>query len=338
MKNWKKGIIVLASLVGLAACTGTNPGTKEEQTTEEKSSARVVASIYPLYDWARTLAEGTSIEADYLVDHGDLHAYSPSADDIVKAKAAKLVLAIGGEDEKLTKLDGVNALVMTDVVKDALLASEHHHDHDHEDEECCDEHEDEDHDHDHDHEDVDHDHEGEEHHHHHHHHAFDEHVWLSPALAKRMVSTIADEMIKISPDDRAVIEKNRDDYLKKLGELEKEYEEFGKTKPTLVFADRFPFHYLEQAYGWNVVAAYRGCSADAEVSVETMAKLIDQAKEKTSILAEVRGDGKIAKTVVEGSKAKVVHFNTMEAVSRDENASYIEIMRENLKSFQEAAK
>lgn len=374
MKNWKKGIVMLATLVGLAACAGNAPATKEnEQTKEETAGAKVVASIYPLYDWARTLAEGTSIETDYLVDHGDLHAYEPSADDIVKARAASLLLAVGGADEELAKLDGVNALAMTEVVKDALLPSEEHHhdeddghDHDH-DEDCCDdpddhehehEHEDEDHDHEHEHEgeEAGHDHEDghehddehehigheddhdHEHEHHHHHHAFDEHVWLSPALAKRMVSAIADEMMKLSPADRERIEKNRDAYLAELDTLEKAYADFGKTEPTLVFADRFPFHYLEEAHGWHVVAAYRGCSADAEISVDTIATLIDAAQKKAYVLTEARSDGKIAKTVTEGSSAKTITFNAMEAVSRDDHATYLDIMRENLAHFQEAAK
>ena len=356
MKNWKKGIVMLATLVGLAACAGNAPAPKEnEQTKEETAGAKVVASIYPLYDWARTLAEGTSIETDYLVDHGDLHAYEPSADDIVKARAASLLLAVGGADEDLTELDGVNTLVMTEVVKDALLPSEEHHhdeddghDHDHEDADHDHDHdheEDHDHDHDHKHEDADHENDNHEHddhdhdhEHHHHHHAFDEHVWLSPALAKRMVTAIADEMMKLSPADRERIEKNRDAYLAELDTLEKDYADFGKTEPTLVFADRFPFRYLEEAYGWNVIAAYRGCSADAEISVDTIAGLIDAAQKKSYVLTEARGDGKIAKTVTEGSSAKTLTFDTMEAVSRDDHATYLDIMRENLAHFQEAAK
>lgn len=357
MKNWKKGLVMLATLVGLAACAGNAPKEKE-QTMEEAAGAKVVASIYPLYDWARVLAEGTSIEPDYLVDHGDLHAYEPSADDIVKARAASLLLAVGGADEELAKLDGVHALMMTEVVKDALIpAEEHHHDededHDH-DEDCCDDHddhdhdheheheheEDHDHDHDHKHEDADHEHDDHDHdhEHHHHHHAFDEHVWLSPALAERMVTAIADEMIKLSPTDRERIEKNRDAYLAELKTLEKDYADFGKTKPTLIFAGRFPFRYLEEMYDWHVVAAYRGCSADAEISVETIAELIDAAQKKSYVLTEARGDGKIAKTVTEGSSAKTLTFNTMEAVSRDDHATYLDVMRENLKAFREAAK
>lgn len=377
MKNWKKSVVMLATLVGLAACAGNAPqATRDEETKEQSNGVKVVASIYPLYDWARTLAEGTSIETEYLVDHGDLHSYEPSADDIVKARAASLLLAVGGVDEDLTKLDGVNKLVMTDVVKDALLPSEEHHhdeeedhdhDHDHEHEDADhdhDEHEHEeaeheheheheeadhdekhDHDHEHEHEEAehddhdhdDHDHEH-EHHHHHHHHDFDEHVWLSPALAKRMVTAIAEEMVKLSPADRERIEKNRDAYLAELDKLEKDYADFGKTKPTLVFADRFPFHYLEEQYGWNVIAAYRGCSADAEVSVDTIASLIDAAQKKAYVLTEARSDGKIAKTVTEGSSVKTITFNAMEAVSRDDHMAYLDIMRENLAHFQEAAK
>ena len=153
-----------------------------------------------------------------------------------------------------------------------------------------------------------------------------------------MVTAIADEMMKLSPADRERIEKHRDAYLAELDALEKDYADFGKTEPTLVFADRFPFHYLEEAYGWNVVAAYRGCSADAEVSVDTIASLIDAAQKKAYVLTEARGDGKIAKTVTEGSSAKTLTFNAMEAVSRDDHVTYLDIMRENLAHFQEAAK
>jgi len=57
------------------------------------------------------------------------------------------------------------------------------------------------------------------------HGALDPHIWMSPRNAQIMVSNIADGLIQVDPDNRAYYEQNRDAYLHKLAQLDREIRE-----------------------------------------------------------------------------------------------------------------
>lgn len=50
----------------------------------------------------------------------------------------------------------------------------------------------------------------------------DPHIWLSPSNARIMVQNICDGLVQVDPANKAFYERNRDDYLKKLDDLDQE--------------------------------------------------------------------------------------------------------------------
>ena len=73
---------------------------RENPINKEKPTAiKVIATIFPLYDWSKNICHGSeNIELELLVKNGvDLHSYQPSAGDIIKISTADVIIFAGGE-------------------------------------------------------------------------------------------------------------------------------------------------------------------------------------------------------------------------------------------------
>ena len=209
---------------------------------------------------------------------------------------------------------------------------EHEHDHDHEHEH---EHE-HDHDHEHEHEhDHDHDHDHE-----------DEHIWLSLKNAKAICEIIAENIIRLDPENEEIYKNSLDSYISKLDSLDNLYNETVENAKlnTLLFADRFPFRYMVDDYKLEYFAAFSGCSAESEASFETVAFLAEKLSElKLPCVIVLDGSTKdIAKAVINAansSDTKILTLDSMQTISRadiDGSASYLSIMEENLETLKKA--
>lgn len=217
-----------------------------------------------------------------------------------------------------------------------LAEKEEGHDHDHE----HDHDKDKDHDHEHDH-DKDHDHDHE--HEHSHSHELDEHVWTSPDNAKAIVEAIAKELAKMDSANADLYTENYKAYNKKLDALEEALEDVVKNakRKLLVFGDRFPFRYLVESLGLDYYAAFPGCSADTEVSAQTVAFLIDKVKEnKLPVVLKIElTDARIAETIAEATGAKVLTLNSCHNLSAEEFAqgkTFLDLMQANVEVLKEA--
>ncbi len=305
---------LLFSLLALSGCDGT-----DKDRTEEKELS-VVATIFPLYDWTKTLIgeEADRIDLTLLLDSGvDLHNYQPTAKDLITLTNCDLLLAIGGEsdrwlDDLPLRPDGTPVRVLRlldrlgDEVKEEAPVGEEEHDHeyDHDEEEK------------------------------------DEHVWLSLRLAKLACREIGRELSEVDPAAKTVYEKNLAEYTDALTRLDDRYAEAvtAGTKKALLFADRFPFRYLVDDYGLTYDAAFSGCSAETEASFETVARLAKRADEwgLSYVLTLEGSDGKLAGTVIANTKTKnqgVLSFDSMQSTTRadaDGGVTYLSVMEKNL--------
>ena len=100
----------------------------------------------------------------------------------------------------------------------------------------------------------------------------DEHVWLSLKNAKIFCAYIAEQLTSLDPERAQVYADNLDAYTERLDALDADYQtavEESAGNP-IIFGDRFPFQYLFDDYGLAYFAAYAGCSAEAEVSFDTV--------------------------------------------------------------------
>ena len=154
-----------------------------------------------------------------------------------------------------------------------------------------------------------------------------------------MANVIAEKLIVVYPERQEIIRQNLDEYLLALNELDIEYTQVCYNKQnTMVVADRFPFIYLAKDYDIKYIAAFSGCTADAEASASTITKLIDKINsDKMDYVCILETSNmSIADRVVDNSmierSVQVLTLNSCQAVSFNElaNSSYIEIMRTNL--------
>lgn len=321
MKNKKNIIIVLLLLMvcTLVGCTSDN--------TKDKLS--IVTTIYPQYDWINEIIgeENKNITTTMLLDSGvDLHNYQPTSTDIITISRCDMFVYVGGEsdswvDDVLAQAKNKDMIVVKlfDVLSSDLISFEHDdHDEDHEEE------------HDHNHEE------------------YDEHIWLSIKNAKKVCQFLTEKIKLLDKENEDKYQSNLDTYLSKLDELDSEYQNVinNATLKTIVFADRFPFRYLANDYNLTYYAAFSGCSAEAEVSFETiisLANVIDELNIKNIFIID-GSDGAIANTVKNSTKTKdqtILKINSLQSMSKkeiNEGNNYLTVMRENLNILGEALK
>lgn len=332
MKTGKKIIkgILMAAAVSVFFC---GCGTEQQaQQGEENDKIKIVCASFPEYDWTRQIVgeENDNIQLTLIVDNGmDIHNYQPSVEDMVEIDDCDLLIYNGGtseqwiedavaDNEKKPQMISMMDFLGSDVVEEEIVEGmEDEEDHDHGEEA------------DHETEDIE----------------YDEHVWLSLRNAQKMVNEIAQVVMEMDAEQRAVYEANKNDYLEKLKSLDDSYEaavQAAGTK-TLLFGDRFPFRYLTEDYGLTYYAAFPGCSAETEASFETIIFLAEKIKEYklSSILTIDGSDKSIAESIQDNVKgeAAIKEMNSLQAVSEAqiaEGITYLSVMEENLEVLKEA--
>ena len=132
-------------------------------------------------------------------------------------------------------------------------------------------------------------------------------MWLSLKNAEILCGSIAEALEKIDPDHAKLYQSNADKYIKKLDELDREYQAAvdSAAQKTVLFGDRFPFRYMVDDYGISYYAAFVGCSAETEASFETIAFLSQKMDELQlkNIFTNEKSDQKIAKAILGNTKA-----------------------------------
>ena len=317
--------IVVALVVTLLVILGVVVGVSKRNSVEKIA---VVATNFPAYDFVRAVA-GDKAGVKMLVKPGaETHDFEPSPGDIIDIQKSKLFVYTGGESDEwiedvLNDIDAgkVKMLKMMDVVKvveeEVVLGME----------------------------DDEHEHHGEDNHEHHDEGKteYDEHVWTSPRNASKIVESIKEELVKISPENREEFEQNAKKYTEKLAELDRKFREIVEAgeRKVVVFGDRFPLRYFVDDYGLEYYAAFPGCSEQTEASSRTVAFLVDKVKtEKIPVVFAIEmGNGELARTIANEAGAKVLTFNALHNVSLDDfknGRTYVEMMEENLDVLEEA--
>ena len=324
MKRYIVIILAMMAVFCMAACGGTSELNKED------GKIKIVATIFPEYDWVKTVmgdkAEGADITL--LLDNGvDLHSYQPTAEDILKISTCDMFIYVGGESDEWVEdalataqnkdICVINLMeVLGENVKEeeTVEGMQEEKEHDHED--------------------------GDK--------EYDEHVWLSLKNAGTLVEAIADGLTKTDQSNAQTYKANADSYISELKQLDEEYAETVDKAPikTVLFGDRFPFRYMADDYGIRYYAAFVGCSAETEASFETISFLARKADELElpAVITIEGSDKKLAETIVKNTASgnmKILTMDSMQAAtSKDaaEGITYISIMRKNLEVLREALK
>lgn len=309
----KKKIGLLLALSMLASVL-IGCGGPVEVDKDGDGKIEIICTIYPVYDWVSQIA-GERANVTYLLDSGvDLHNYQPTVKDLVSIKESDLFIYVGGDSDEWADdiLDrSFNHINLMELASELTL--------DEEESEGMQEVEDD--------------------HGHNHAHA-DEHVWMSVEIAQELVEGIMETLMEIDPENANYYKSNGDTYLDELELLGDEFEEALEeyAGSTIIVADRFPLLYLVNDYDLEYFAAFSGCSADAEVSFETLKFLSDKYDELGhTYMFQLEDSGqKIASSIL-GTNQNVLTINSMQSVTGDiAELSYINIMKTNLETLVKA--
>lgn len=286
---------------------------------ESEGKVRVLATIFPVYDWAKNVIGGSeNVSLDLLLKDGvDMHSFQPSAADIVKISTADIFIYVGGESDAWVENALKNAanektivINLMDVLKGFVKEEEivegmqGEAGKPHEEAEL------------------------------------DEHVWLSLNNAIASSNEIARALMEKDPDNAQLYMANLVAYVDKLSDLKNEFEAAFSDK-TIIVCDRFPFRYLTDEFGIKYFAAFSGCSAESEASFDTIAFLSVKLHnlEAPGVFVTESADKKIARTVISSSgvkDCKIIVLDSMQSTTFKQvkkGADYLDIMRANLEAL-----
>lgn len=295
----------------------------------------ILCTTFAAYDWVRNILGDTdAFSCELLVDTGvDLHSYQPSAQDIVRIAGCRVLIYVGGESDTWVQEAiwesgnaDMTAISLLELIGDRALeevelegVEDHHHEHGGE----------------------------EDHHHEHAHEIYDEHVWLSLRNAVITCEALTAALSELDAAHARIYEENNRIYCEKLAALDGEYTDMMEHAryDTILVGDRFPFLYLAEDYDIHYYAAYSGCSADAEASVDTVVFLAEKLREKNLPAVFVADDGKteLAETIIECAKGSrtILKLYSMQSVTREEmegGCTYLDYMEQNLQALKYALK
>ncbi len=283
---------------------------------------KVVATIFPQYDFLRAIA-GDKIELSMLLKPGaEIHSYEPSPQDIISIQESDLFVFVGGESDAWVRtiLESAPSETRVDVALMELFETGEDQAHEHED-----------------------DHEHEYTHGENHEHEYDEHVWTSPVNTMAIVSALTDALCTLDSENAEFYRGNAENYLAELTQLDADFRaviESAKRKH-IVFGDRFPLTYFVLEYGLTYSAAFPGCASETEPSAATIANLMtDIMKEQIPVVFYIElSSHQIADILAEQTGAKPMLFYTCQNITADDFAAgktYLELMRMNVDTLREA--
>ncbi len=306
-------MIVITMVMTLFGCE------KKETETLENSDEKlsVITTLFPYYDFVKQIA-GDKVNVSMIVPAGmDTHSFEPTPADMITIQKADVFIYNGGDMESWVSqvLDASeNKEQVTDVMMDHVKIVV---------EETV--------------EGMELEEEGEEGE-----VEYDEHIWTSPVNAQKIVAEICTVLSKADPDNANVYQKNTDAYIVQLKDLDKEFKDVinNSDRKTIIFGDKFPLRYFAEEYGLTYYAAFPGCSTETEPSPDTVAFLIDKAKEeKVPVIYYLElSSQKIADTICEGAGAKKLLFHSCHNVSKDDfnsGVTYLELMKQNVRNLKE---
>ncbi len=280
--------------------------------TARKSSAnqlKVVATLFPLYDFARTIG-GDQADVTLLLPPGtEAHAYEPKPSDIQKISQADVFIYTGPLMEPwvadiLQSIDNPDLTIVNASDGIELIAS------------------------------VFKDPDAKE-------GNLDPHVWLDFSHDRTIVDHIAEALNSNKPDRKAQFEAAAIVLKENLNQLDRDFASTLTTcqNRTVVYGGHFALGYLTKRYGLTYLAA-QGLSPDSEPSASDLATLVNDIRTRgvKSVFYEELSSPRIAETIASETDAGLLELSAAHNISRqdlDSGITFITIMRTNLDHLSE---
>ena len=108
-------LCLLLVLVAFCSCGPTQQPSTEPGFPDSSGKLLITATVFPAYDFARAVC-GDKAELKMLMKPGgEVHSYSPTADDMLVISQTDLFICIGGESDEDWVEDTIEAGGNTDV-------------------------------------------------------------------------------------------------------------------------------------------------------------------------------------------------------------------------------
>ncbi|MBX9362502.1 metal ABC transporter solute-binding protein, Zn/Mn family [Streptomyces sp. WAC04114] len=170
-------------------------------------------------------------------------------------------------------------------------------------------------------------------------HARDPHVWLDPVKYAEVAQGVGKAFEKADPDHAADYKKNTAALVKKLNELNGDFENGLKdTKTKVFFTNHAAFGYLAERYGLTQ-EAISGLDPESEPSGARVRELQQEAKADgvTTVFYETLVSDKTAKTLAKDAKLKTDVLDPLEGITgKSRGDDYFQVMEANLKALRTA--
>ena len=288
---------------------------------EQKQSAKlkVITSLFPLYDFARTIA-GDKGEVTLLLPPGmEPHSYEPKPDDIMRIGKAGLFIysnrymepwadtILKGIDRR--KLRVVDAGLGINYLKAGAVAEQDHSGHSGHDVEV---------------------HAG----------GMDPHIWLDFGNAGIIVANILAGFVSADPANATYYRANAAGLSAKLEELDQRYRHGLASCGTKMFlhGGHYTFGYLARRYGLEY-HSLSGVSSESEPSASRMADMVRQIKQSgvRYLFAEELLSPRMTQTLADETGVGVLKLHGAHNLGRDDfqrGETFIGLMEQNLINLQ----
>ena len=312
----------VAAVLVLFCCTALLfASCKKAEVKQPNVGLQVVTTLFPLYDFARTIAGGKAVVTMLLPPGVEPHTFEPKPEDMIRISHAGLFIytnkymepwaekIISGIDSKTVRVVNAGERV---TYRSGVAEDEHEHGHTG---------------------DADHD-------HHHGHNGMDPHIWLDFANAALMVDTILDGFIASDPGNGALYRQNAETLKTRLAALDQRYRQSLSSCSTrkLLHGGHYTFGYLARRYNLEY-HALSGISSDSEPSAERMVALVREIRSSGAgyLFAEELLSPRLTETLAQEAGVGVLMLHGAHNLSRDDQSrgvTFFDLMDRNLEQLQ----
>lgn len=271
----------------------------------ESGKVKVVTSFYPLYYFASRIGGDRAVVTNITPAGAEPHDYEPTAQDVAAMEDSRLlfILGTGLESWGSRVAKNLDADRTTVVSAGQGLMNGHVME------------------------------EGEN--------VIDPHVWLNPALAKKMVDRMAAAYVQADPADAAAYRSNAAVLKNDLDSLDADYRK-GLSSCAMheAVTSHAAFGYLAKEYGFTQVPI-AGLSPDAEPSPKELADLSAFVRQHNIgiLFFESLVSPKLAETLATETGAKTLVLDPIEGLQPEalaQGQDYLSVMRNNLANLRAA--
>jgi zinc transport system substrate-binding protein len=308
-------IIAMPLLVSLLIVTGMSCGKAAKSPEAGAHKLKVVASLYPLYDFVRNIGKD-KVDVELLLPPGvEPHSFEPNPADILHLNHADIFVYTNKYMEPWVEdiLRGMDSgkMLILDSSRGVLFTEERD--------------------------------DGEEGHHSKEkrgHAGMDPHIWLDLGNAIMMVDTIRDGLIQRDPANQDYYQKNAAQYKTVLQGLDMKFRQGLSSCKKRVFINggHFAFEYLARRYGLTYVSAY-GFSPDAEPTPGQLVKIsrIVRKQGLKYLFYEELLTPRVAEMLARETGVQLLFLHGAHNISKEEFArgvSFVELMEKNLENLE----